>query len=132
MTTGRIARPYPEAPFMPPSLRRFAAFYFCYYAALGAYTPYIGRWVDSMGHGGYVVSAMLGLWYASRIVAPPLWSALLQKSARPGYWFVAINVTLLQQLISAHSFSFQNCLCHFHFWKTTQHYIPVVHLIPPV
>lgn len=74
---------------MDPRLRRFALFYFCYYAALGAYTPYIGRWVDSLGHGGYVVGGMLGLWYASRILAPPAWSALLQRSREPGRWFVA-------------------------------------------
>ncbi|MCX7041762.1 MAG: MFS transporter [Gammaproteobacteria bacterium] len=74
---------------MGSDLRRFSIFYFCYYAALGAYTPYIGRWVDSMGHDGYVVGAMLGLWYGSRILAPPLWSSLLQRSARPGNWFVA-------------------------------------------
>lgn len=74
---------------MGSDLRRFSIFYFCYYAALGAYTPYIGRWVDSMGHDGYVVGAMLGLWYASRILGPPLWSGLLQRSTRPGHWFVA-------------------------------------------
>lgn len=74
---------------MEPSLRRFSAFYFCYYAALGAYTPYIGRWVDSLGHSGYVVGAMLVLWYGSRIVAPPLWSALLVRGRSPGHWFVA-------------------------------------------
>ena len=81
---------------MGSDLRRFSIFYFCYYAALGAYTPYIGRWVDSMGHDGYVVGAMLGLWYGSRIVAPPAWSALLQRSARPGNWFVvACALTLV-------------------------------------
>lgn len=75
---------------MPPTARwRFALFYFCYFAALGAYTPYIGRWVDSLGHGGYVVGTMLGLWYGSRILAPPLWAALVQRSPRPGLWFVA-------------------------------------------
>ncbi len=79
-----------------PGLRRFSIFYFCYYAALGAYTPYIGRWVDAMGHGGYVVGGMLGLWYGSRIIAPPAWSALLQRSRQPGYWFVgACLLTLL-------------------------------------
>lgn len=74
---------------MDPGLRRFGVFYFCYYAALGAYTPYIGRWVHSLGHGGYVVGAMLGLWYGSRILAPPLWSRLVQASPNPGRWFVA-------------------------------------------
>ena len=73
---------------MGSDLRRFSIFYFCYYAALGAYTPYIGRWVDSMGHDGYVIGAMLGLWYGSRVLAPPLWSALLRRSVRPGNWFV--------------------------------------------
>lgn len=74
---------------MQSSLWRFSLFYFCYYAALGAYTPYIGRWVVSLGHGGYVVGAMLGLWYGSRIVSPPAWGWILQRSAQPGRWFVA-------------------------------------------
>ena len=67
----------------------FASFYFWYYAAIGAYTPYVGRWVDALGHGGYVVGAMLGLWYATRIVAPPGWAALTSRSTRPGLWLVA-------------------------------------------
>ena len=80
---------------MPPrdprsnTLWRFALFYFCYYAAIGAYTPYVGRWVDAMGHGGFVVGAMLGLWYATRIVAPPAWATFAARSARPGLWLVA-------------------------------------------
>ena len=80
---------------MHASLRPFAVFYFCYYAALGAYTPYVGRWVDAMGHGGFVVGAMLGLWYGTRIVAPPAWAALTGRSARPGHWFVAGCVATL-------------------------------------
>jgi PPP family 3-phenylpropionic acid transporter len=74
---------------MDPTLRRFSIFYFCYYAALGAYTPYIGRWVASLGHGGWVVGAMLGLWYASRIAGPPAWSMASHGSARQGRWFFA-------------------------------------------
>jgi PPP family 3-phenylpropionic acid transporter len=65
-------------------MARFGLFYFCYYAALGAYTPYIGRFVDAQGHGGYLVGAMLGLWYASRIVAPPAWNAINARNPRPG------------------------------------------------
>jgi PPP family 3-phenylpropionic acid transporter len=74
---------------MDASLRRFSIFYFFYYAALGAYTPYVGRWVDALGHGGFVVGGMLGLWYASRIIGPPVWAALTSRSAVPGQWFVA-------------------------------------------
>lgn len=75
---------------MPPDARwRFALFYFAYFAALGAYTPYIGRFVAALGHGGYVVGAMLALWYGSRILAPPAWSAVLARSLRPGWWLIA-------------------------------------------
>lgn len=67
---------------------RFAAFYFSYYAALGAYTPYIGRWVDSEGFSGYVVGAMLALWYGSRVISPQLWAWAISRSGRPGYLLV--------------------------------------------
>ena len=49
--------PLPGAACMDASLRRFSIFYFFYYAALGAYTPYVGRWVDALGHGGFVLGA---------------------------------------------------------------------------
>ena len=62
MTTGPRPSHFLSGPRMDADLRRFAVFYFCYYAALGAYTPYVGRWVASLGHGGYVVGTMLGLW----------------------------------------------------------------------
>jgi MFS transporter, PPP family, 3-phenylpropionic acid transporter len=77
---------------MDSSLHRYAVFYFCYYAALGAYTPYIGRWVDALGHSGYVVGAMLGLWYGSRVLGPPAWAHLVGNSHRPGNWFVLGSV----------------------------------------
>ena len=69
-------------------LRHFAVFYFCFYAALGAYTPYVARFVDHLGFSGLVAGGMLGLWYGSRIVAPPLWSRLVARSANPGRWLV--------------------------------------------
>lgn len=74
---------------MPSPLRRYAVFYFCFYAALGAYTPYVARFVDHLGFSGLVAGGMLGLWYASRIVAPPLWSRAVARSARPGAWLLA-------------------------------------------
>jgi PPP family 3-phenylpropionic acid transporter len=66
----------------------FAQFYFWYYAAIGGYTAYVGRWVVSLGHGGFVVGAMLGLWYASRVIGPPAWADMTARSARPGMWLV--------------------------------------------
>ncbi|PIV33626.1 MAG: MFS transporter [Lysobacterales bacterium CG02_land_8_20_14_3_00_62_12] len=84
---------------MDARFTRYSVFYFFYYAALGAYAPYVGRWLDASGHGGYVVGAMMAMWYASRMVGPPLWAALMQRSAVPGYWFVA--ATLLTTLAFA-------------------------------
>lgn len=74
---------------MPFPLRRYAVFYFCFYAALGAYTPYVARFVDHLGFSGLVAGGMLGLWYASRIVSPPLWSRAVAQSPRPGLWLLA-------------------------------------------
>ena len=73
----------------PTPLRHYAVFYFCFYAALGAYTPYVARFVEHLGFSGLVAGGMLGLWYASRIVAPPLWSRAVARSARPGLWLLA-------------------------------------------
>jgi MFS transporter, PPP family, 3-phenylpropionic acid transporter len=73
---------------MQNKLKHFSIFYFFYYGALGAYTPYIGRWVDSLGFNGYVVGMMLVLWYGGRIIGPPLWNRWIEKSDRPGFWFV--------------------------------------------
>ena len=72
-----------------PLRRDYAVFYFCFYAALGAYTPYVARFVDHLGFSGLVAGGMLGLWYASRIVAPPLWSRGVARSASPGRWLMA-------------------------------------------
>ncbi|HEY5850890.1 MAG TPA: MFS transporter [Lysobacter sp.] len=75
---------------MPPAdFRRYALFYLGYYGALGAYTPYIGRWVVANGHGGYAVGAMLALWYGGRIIAPPTWARMSARSPTPGHWLVA-------------------------------------------
>ncbi len=84
---------------MQTSLFRYALFYFFYYGALGAYTPYIGRWVQALGHNGYVVGAMLVLWYGSRVIAPPAWSALLRRSQRPGLWLVAGSTLTLASFL---------------------------------
>ncbi len=73
----------------PADFRRYALFYLGYYGALGAYTPYVGRWVAANGHGGYVVGAMLALWYGGRIVAPPTWARWTSRSPAPGHWLVA-------------------------------------------
>ena len=80
---------------MPRGLRRYSLFYFWYYAGLGAFSPYIGRFVDSLGHSGYVLGLMLALWYGSRIVAPPAWNAIVSRGEKPGAWLVLGSVLTL-------------------------------------
>ena len=60
-----------------------SAFYFGYYAALGAFTPYFARWIVESGHGAWLASVCLSLWYATRIVAPaaPSTGAMLDGCA---------------------------------------------------
>jgi PPP family 3-phenylpropionic acid transporter len=69
-------------------LRKYSAFYFWYYAGLGAVSPYLGRFVDSLGHSGYVLGVMYALWYGSRVVGPPAWIALVDRGRKPGAWLL--------------------------------------------
>ena len=49
---------------------RLAGFYFAYYAALGAFTPYWSLYLESLGLQATAISVLMSLWYATRIVAP--------------------------------------------------------------
>ena len=81
---------------LPRALVPYAIFYFCFYGGLGAYTPYVSRFVEALGHGGGIAGVMLGIWYGSRIVAPPLWGRLVEDSDHPGRWFIGgcVAITL--------------------------------------
>jgi len=65
---------------------RLAAFYFAYYAALGAFSPYWSLFLQSRGQDVAAISVLMSLWYGTRIVAPSSWSWLASRSARPVYW----------------------------------------------
>lgn len=68
---------------------RLSSFYFWYYAALGAFTPYFAQWLHDLGQDATAISALMALWYATRVVAPPLWSSRTTASARPIRWLRA-------------------------------------------
>jgi len=93
---------------VPHRLRRYSAFYFFYYAGLGAFSPYIGRFVDALGHSGYVLGAMLALWYGTRVLGPPVWTAMLARSERPGAWLLLGS--LLTLVLCAGFTTFQGAL----------------------
>ncbi|GIX34954.1 MAG: MFS transporter [Lysobacteraceae bacterium] len=65
---------------------RLSGFYFWYYAAVGALSPYFGRWVVESGHGALAASQVMSLWYATRVLAPWLWSWACARAARPLAW----------------------------------------------
>lgn len=75
---------------------RFAAFYLLYYAALGAYSPYVSRWLDAAGYGSYAIGLLVGLMWATRVAGPLGWGWLSASSQRPGRWlFVGSVLTAL-------------------------------------
>lgn len=71
---------------MSPIERRLGFFYFSYFAALGAFSPYFGPYLKSRGFDAIQVSMVMGLWYGTRIFAPNVWSALTERAASPIDW----------------------------------------------
>ncbi len=72
----------------PPTVpvARLSSFYFAYYAALGAFTPYWSLYLESRGMGVAAISVLMSLWYATRIVAPSTWTTLAARSPHPIRW----------------------------------------------
>jgi PPP family 3-phenylpropionic acid transporter len=80
---------------MPPGLWRYSLFYFFYYAGLGAFSPYFGRFVASFGHSGRVLGVVMAFWYGSRVLGPPAWTALVARTSRPGRYLLLATVASL-------------------------------------
>ena len=80
---------------MAAGLRRYSLFYFFYYAGLGAFSPYFGRFVTELGHSGRVLGVVMAFWYGSRVLGPPAWSALVARSSRPGRYLLFAAIASL-------------------------------------
>jgi len=65
---------------------RLSSFYFWYCAALGAFTPFFAKWLESLGLSGLAIGVVMAMWYLSRVAAPPGWSALLARARNPLQW----------------------------------------------
>jgi len=65
---------------------RLSSFYFFYYAALGAFTPYWSLYLQSREMSVTAISVMMSLWYATRVVAPSTWTSLAAVSPHPIRW----------------------------------------------
>ena len=70
----------------PVPARRLASFYFAYYAALGAFTPYWSLFLKARGQDVAAIGVLMSLWYATRVIAPSSWSWLATRSPRPVRW----------------------------------------------
>lgn len=65
---------------------RLSSFYFAYYAALGAFSPYWSLFLKARGQDVAAISILMSLWYATRIVAPSAWGWLAGRSTKPVHW----------------------------------------------
>ena len=74
-----------ETPPPVPAFR-LSSFYFAYYAALGAFTPYWALWLKQRGMDVAAISVLMSLWYATRVIAPSTWTTLAARSPQPIRW----------------------------------------------
>lgn len=68
-----------------PALR-LSAYYFFYLAGLGAFSPYFPLYLEARGLSPWLISVMMSLWYATRVVAPTAWDHATQRAANPIAW----------------------------------------------
>ncbi len=81
---------------MSVPVARLSSYYLFYYAALGAFTPYWSLFLTSRGMSVTAISVMMGLWYATRIVAPSTWTSIAAASPHPIRWLrIGSVLTLL-------------------------------------
>ena len=73
-----------EAPPVPAF--RLSSFYFAYYAALGAFTPYWALFLKHRGMDVAAISILMSLWYGTRVIAPSAWTTLAARSPQPIRW----------------------------------------------
>jgi len=74
---------------------RLSAFYLAYYAALGAFTPYWSLFLQAKGLPIAMISVLMSLWYATRMLAPSTWTTLAARSSTPIRWlWIGCGLTL--------------------------------------
>jgi len=61
---------------------RLAALYFVYFGYVGAYSPYLSLYLQSIGHSAQAIGVLLALSQGTRIFGPPLWASLADRSGK--------------------------------------------------
>lgn len=76
--------PHPSPQFASPASRhwRLAAWYFFYFAFIGAFAPYFTLYLQSLGLAAPAIGTLMSLMLAMRLVAPNLWGWLSDHVGR--------------------------------------------------
>lgn len=91
---------------------RLAAFYFAYFFALGAFSPYFSPWLESGGASAWQISLVMSLWYGTRVFAPSLWAYGLARYSTPAHWLrMGCLLTLLSFALFLLPLPFAGLLC---------------------
>jgi len=61
---------------IPAPHRRLSAWYFCYFAFVGAFAPYFTLYLQSLGLNAAAIGTLMSLMLAMRLVAPNIWGWL--------------------------------------------------------
>jgi PPP family 3-phenylpropionic acid transporter len=64
---------------VPTPYRRLAGIYFAYFAFVGAFAPYFGLYLQSIGHAAWQIGLLLSLMQLMRIAAPYFWASLADR-----------------------------------------------------
>ena len=62
---------------------RLAAFYFCYFAALGAFLPYWPLYLQGQGYGPEQIGWLMAILPSTKLVSPSLWGWLADRLGKP-------------------------------------------------
>jgi PPP family 3-phenylpropionic acid transporter len=64
---------------VPIPYRRLAAIYFAYFSFIGAFAPYFGLYLQSVGQAAWQIGLLLSLLQLMRIAAPYFWASLADR-----------------------------------------------------
>ncbi len=84
---------------MPIPYWRLSAFYFCYFATLGAFLPFWSLYLKQTGFSANEIGELTALLVATKIIAPNLWGWLADKTGR------RVRLIRMTALLSAALFS---------------------------
>lgn len=93
----------PPLPLPTSSCWRLSAWYFFYFAFIGAFAPYFTLYLQSLGLTAPAIGTLMSLMVAMRLLAPNLWGWLADRVGQP---LVVIRLSALLALVGFLPFLF--------------------------